>query len=123
MSFIASFTYAQSLYFSPLSLSPSLLHSLPPSLSPSLPPFLLPSLLPSLSPSLVQSLFSGCGDIYRAMAAQIMGKASVSTVTVEERNKAKVICLGELTIRSFNYFVGSGGAALMLSASILLAYH
>ena len=43
---------------------------------------------------LTQSLFNGDGDIYKAMAAQILGKSNISSVTLEERNKAKVICLG-----------------------------
>ena len=42
----------------------------------------------------MKTLFHGSGDIYRAMAAQILGKSSLNDVTLEERNKAKVICLG-----------------------------
>lgn len=53
-----------------------------------------------------QALFSGSGDIYMAMAAQIMKKQSVSTVTPEERNKAKVICLGNL-LNSISKFICS----------------
>lgn len=48
------------------------------------------------------------------MAAQIMGKASVSTVTIEERNKAKVICLGELTIIAFDYTLGYVDTAALI---------
>lgn len=53
---------------------------------------------------LLQSLFKGSGDIYRAMAAQILGKSSLNDVTLEERNKAKVICLGNHFSFSFRTF-------------------
>lgn len=50
-------------------------------------------------PSMIE-LFTRDLDIYTQLASKILGK-NIASVTPEERNKAKVICLGESSDRLF----------------------